>query len=159
MFGVRTVVVPMDFSSCSLAALEHAAALAATTGGTVHLLHVVKPVATGLGGIEAVPADVIGRFRERLRLLAEAARPRGPRTATYVCSGSVDDEIIRYATESRADLIVMGTHGRSGWGHVSLGGTTERVVRRSVCPVLTVRERRATSRHKPSAMTVEVPVA
>lgn len=157
MFEVSTVVVPIDFSSCSLAALEHAAALAAPRQGTVHLLHVVNPAASGLGGVEPVTADVLERFRERLARLADSVRGRGVRTESHVVVGAVDDEVLGLSDRQGADLIVMGTYGRSGWGHLLLGGTTERVVRRAQCPVLTVKERHAADRLDEAAVAVDLP--
>lgn len=151
MFDVRTVLVPVDFSTCSLAALQHAVSLAAPRRGTVHLLHVVDPIASGLGEGAAVGTGVLTQFQERLNRLTTSVHAHGVKTEVHVAVGSVEDEVLGMVDRSGADLIVMGTHGRSGWGHVMLGGTTERVVRRAQCPVLTVKERR--SEHRLDAAT------
>ncbi len=146
MFDIRTVLVPVDFSGCSLAALRHAVALSAPRRGTIHLLHVVDPVNSSLGEVEPIATGVLTRFQERLTRLTESARPRDVKTEVHVAVGSVEDVILDMVDRYRADLIVMGTHGRSGWGHLLLGSTTERVVRRASCPVLTVRDRRLEGR-------------
>jgi nucleotide-binding universal stress UspA family protein len=146
MLDIRAVLVPVDFSDGSLAALQHAVGYVSPQRGTVHLLHVIDPVAGGLGGVEPIASRVLARFQDRLTPLAELVAARGVKTKKHVAIGSVADEILSIADHCHVDLIVMGTHGRSGWGHALLGGTTERVVRRSACPVLTVKERRSAAR-------------
>lgn len=146
MFDIRSVLVPIDFSACSLAAFQHAVALASPRRGTVHLLHVVDPVASGLGEVAPIASGVVTRFEDRLHRLSDAAEARDARTESHVVIGSVEHEILDMVERYAVDLIVMGTHGASGWGHLLLGGTTERVVRRAPCPVLTVKERRSADR-------------
>jgi len=154
MFDVRTIVVPVDFSACSLAALEHAVALAAPRRAAIHALHVVDPIASGLGEVGPIATGVLTRFRDRLIRLTMTSSMRDVKAEVHVAVGSVEDEILDMVDRYRADVIVMGTHGRSGWGHLLLGGTTERVVRRAPCPVLTVKERRAQSRADEVTYTV-----
>ncbi|MFZ5877447.1 MAG: universal stress protein [Nitrospirota bacterium] len=146
MLEVRAVLVPVDFSDGSLAALQHAIGCVSPERGTVHLLHVIDPVAGGVGEGQATASRVLARFQDRLAPLAESVSVRGVKAKRHVAVGSVADEILAMAERCRADLIVMGTHGRSGWGHPLLGSTTERVVRRSTRPVLTVKERRSAAR-------------
>jgi nucleotide-binding universal stress UspA family protein len=143
MFEVRTVLVPVDFSACSLAALQHAVALATPRRGTIHLLHVVDPTAGSLGEVEPIATGVLARFQERLTRLTSAPHVRGVKTEVHVAVGSVEGEILDTVDRHHVDVIVMGTHGRSGWGQLLLGSITERVVRRASCPVLTVKERRS----------------
>jgi nucleotide-binding universal stress UspA family protein len=146
MLDVRAVLVPVDFSDGSFAALEHAVGCVSPQRGTVHLLHVIDPVAGGIWSVEPIASRVLARFQDRLTPLAELVAARGMKTKKHVAIGSAADEILSVADRCHADLIVMGTHGRSGWGHSLLGGTTELVVRRSSCPVLTVKERRSAAR-------------
>ncbi|MFZ5862245.1 MAG: universal stress protein [Nitrospirota bacterium] len=146
MMAIRAALVPIDFSDGSLAALQHAVGHVLAQQGTVHLLHVVDPVAGGLWAGDVVASSVLTRFQDRLNPLGELVTARGVKVKKHVVVGSIADEILATADRCRVDLIVMGTHGRSGWGHPLLGGVTERVVRRSVCPVLTVKERRSASR-------------
>ncbi len=155
MFDVRTILVPVDFSACSLAALEHAVALAAPRRATIHLLHVVDPVSSGLGEVGPIATGVLTRFQDRLTRLTTTATTRNVKTEVHVAVGSVEDEILDMVDRYGVDVIVIGTHGRSGWGHLLLGGTTERVVRRAQCPVLTVKERRAQSRVDDVTVAVE----
>jgi nucleotide-binding universal stress UspA family protein len=155
MFDVRSVLVPIDFSACSLAALQHALALASPRRGTVHLLHVVDPIASGLGEGAPIASDVLTRFEDRLNRLTDGVQARDATTEVHVAVGSIEHEILHMVDRYAVDLIVMGTHGASGWGHLLLGGTTERVVRRAPCPVLTVKERRSASRMDEAASNVE----
>ncbi len=155
MFDVRSVLVPIDFSACSLAALQHALALAGPRRGTVHLLHVVDPIASGLGDGAPIASDVLTRFEDRLNRLTDGVQARDSTTEMHVAVGSIEHEILDMVDRYAVDLIVMGTHGASGWGHLLLGGTTERVVRRAPCPVLTVKERRSASRMDEAAANVE----
>ncbi len=155
MFDVRSVLVPIDFSACSLAAFRHALALAAPRRGTVHLLHVVDPIAGGLGEGAPIAPGVVTRFEDRLSRLTGEAQTGDATIKVHVAVGSIEHGILDMVDRYAVDLIVMGTHGASGWGHLLLGGTTERVVRRAPCPVLTVKERRSTGRVYEVAETVE----
>ncbi len=155
MFDVRSVLVPIDFSACSLAALQHAFALAAPRRSTVHLLHVVDPIASGLGEGAPIASGVLTRFEDRLNRLTDGVQARDAKTEVHVAVGSIEPEILHMVDRYAVDLIVMGTHGASGWGHLLLGGTTERVVRRAPCPVLTVKERRSARRMDEAVANVE----
>lgn len=146
MFPAQTVIVPIDFSPCALAALRYAVAVAEPQGGSIHLIHVVNPSATGLAASEALSGEVEECFRDRLTALSEPLASRGLRVSSHTLVGQIDEKILTAAHRYGADLIVMGTHGRAGWGHVSLGSIAERIVRRAECPVLTVKDRRTLDR-------------
>lgn len=146
MFPAQTIIVPVDFSPCALAALYYAVAVAEPQGGSIHLIHVVNPAATGLAASEALSSEVAECFRDRLAALSEPLVSRGLRVSPHTLVGQIDDEILTAAHRYGADLIVMGTHGRAGWGHVALGSIAERIVRRAECPVLTVKDRRMLDR-------------
>jgi nucleotide-binding universal stress UspA family protein len=79
--------------------------------------------------------------RDRLRTLLSARAFVGPTVVTSV-RGDAGHEILKYAADHQIDLIVCGTHGRTGWEHVMMGSVAERLVRLAVCPVLTVHETR-----------------
>jgi nucleotide-binding universal stress UspA family protein len=121
----------------------------------VHLLHVVDPIASGLGEGAPIASDVLTRFEDRLNRLTDGVQARDSTTEVHVAVGSIEHEILDRVDRYAVDLIVMGTHGASGWGHLLLGGTTERVVRRAPCPVLTVKERRSASWMDEAAANVE----
>jgi len=129
------LLVPVDFSVPSDAALEYARMLARSFDGALHLLHVTGdqlPPPHAAGDAPAPPA--LARMRQRL---AAGDRPRQA-TLRLVEGADTAGEIIRYAATMPADLIVMGTHGRSGVAHLLMGSVAEAVVRTSQVPVLTV---------------------
>ena len=144
MITLNTILVPSDFSECSDEALAYGLELARRFNAKVHLLHVVQDPATQPWAAEGFAAPVIEVVDEwqrqadaRLRaLVPDADRARVIVTTTVATPYA---EILAYAEEHDVDLIVMGTHGRSGVSHLLLGSIAERVVRRAPCPVLTVR--------------------
>lgn len=151
---ITTIMVPTDFSYTSDAALGYARMLAARFGASLHLLHVVDEPGSWSEVYAAIP-DIRDRLsadaERRLEAIAACLPPPLRATSAVVCGAPVPT-IVKVAESTGADLIVMGTHGRRGMGHVLLGSVAERVVRLAPCPVLTVRERGA-------AATVEVSAA
>jgi universal stress protein A len=146
MIAMRTILVPVDFSDASQSALRYARALAEAFGSTLHLLHVVQdpyvqPWAAEAFGVSL--AGVLERWEQDALAQLERLVPPAERGRLAVtCATRVGHpfvEILGYAVDSHADLIVMGTHGRGPVAHMLLGSVTERVIRRAPCPVLTVR--------------------
>lgn len=146
MIAIKTILVPTDFSDASAAALNFARALAEAFGSALHLLHVVQdpyvqPWAAEAFGVSL--AGVLERWEQDALAQLEKLVPEAERQAHAVrCATRVGHpfvEILNYAAEQRADLIVMGTHGRGAVAHMLLGSVTEKVVRKAPCPVLTVR--------------------
>ena len=139
MLRFRKIVCPVDFSPISRRALEHAAAVARWHDSELLALHVVPlmPAVFGYPGpVEYVPAPGEAVLRE---LAAEAATVAPVRKADLVVrEGSPAVEILRFAAEVEADLVVLGTHGRTGFERLVLGSVTEKVLRKAHCPVLTV---------------------
>ena len=139
----ETIVVPTDGSENARRAADHAVDIASKTGATVHAISVVD--ATRLGPF--TPTDVeISDIRSSLRGEAERAteavvercRNASIDCVTAVRVGVPHETIVDYADEVAADLLVVGTHGRTGVPRALLGSVTERVVRTSDVPVLTV---------------------
>ena len=148
MPGFEIVVVPCDFSDHARAALEVACDLAKRLGSQIHLLHVIQPptlaYVTGGGYATAAPAPVdMEELRQNaLKGLEELGTGLGSERGfeTHVVeSPSIEEAIRECAQQLAADLIVMGTHGRTGLAHIFLGSVAERTLRRAPCPVLTVR--------------------
>ena len=144
MPSFKMIVVPMDFSTGSTRALAYARVLAERFGASLHLLHVVQDPYLAAGWSEGYPAipDLTEQLRQeterRLQDLASSLTPLT--TSTEAVVGTPAQTIAQVATEQRADLIVMGTHGRTGVAHLLLGSVAERVIRSAPCPVLTVRD-------------------
>ena len=140
----RRILCPLDFSDATDPVFSYADTLASAFGSEVHLLHVLQePVAVlpESGLAIAPPAvnmpDLLDAARQGLDRYDVSAPARV--TERVVRHGPAAEEIIAYAGEMQADLIVMGTHGRTGIVHVLLGSIAEKVVRKAPCPVLTVR--------------------
>ena len=122
---IRNVLFATDFSDASRPAGETAADFARHFGARLHVLHVVPPVA------DPTPAPAA--------LHAVAAElEKGLSIVTAVASGRVARQIVDYARRHAIDLIVLGTHGRTGVSHALLGSVAEAVTRRAPCRVLTV---------------------
>jgi universal stress protein A len=141
------IVVATDFSELSNAAVELAVAIAAKVDATLDLIHVAVDVAIALPppmDVVSVPIDpvaVVADASARLSAEQDRLRARGVKVESSVLVGRSDAEIVAYADETHADLIVIATHGRSGIGHALLGSVAEKVVQHAHCPVLTVPHR------------------
>jgi nucleotide-binding universal stress UspA family protein len=148
---IRTILCPTDFSDTSKHALDHAVAIAQWYSARIVMLHVHHPVATvvqalvGAAGGEML--DDGAKLDDERRQLADTvgamqtdalARSRNVAIQTTVLHGPAADTIVGYARSNPVDLIVMGTHGASGFEHLVLGSVTEKVVRQASCPVMTV---------------------
>lgn len=139
-------VVAYDFSPHADAALYAAADLAKRFGAEIHLLHVIQnptPLsATAIYG-DPVPPAITPQQRDQARAelasVADRLKLSTVDTTAHVAQdNSVDRAIVDYCEEHGADLLVMGTHGRTGVAHVFLGSVAERTLRRAPCPVMTV---------------------
>ena len=143
----KQILCPVDFSDFSDYAMRYAALLALKFEARLTLLHVVAPILVPLPGDALAPpmrqadlADIADACRERLtRASGDLAEHGVSEVACQVTSGVPYLEILRVAEELRADMIVMGTHGRSGLAHLMIGSVAERVVRKAPCAVLTVK--------------------
>jgi nucleotide-binding universal stress UspA family protein len=138
MLPIHTILHPTDFSDRSWYAFQLACALARDYHARVILLHVIHPpiVAYGEGVIPPDPESLVREADERLSELL--ARCDGVAVEKHVEEGDAREMILSYADECRADLIVMGTHGRTGVRRMLMGSVAEQVERRAACPVLMV---------------------
>lgn len=145
---VKRMLVPTDFSECSQEAVEYAISLAQAFQATVFLLHVMEPPVYGLDFTlihPSVAPDVRQKLVERMEQWVDRMKELGIEVEGHLISGVPFVEIIKAAKRHEADLIVMGTHGRTGLVHLWLGSTAERVIQRAHCPVLTVKMARQPS--------------
>jgi len=137
MFRVKNILVPCDFSPCSDSAVQRASDLAMTFDARLHLLHVEPP--PGLLGQATLEPDRVLHAGQQLEQQLEPHVVVKLPVERAVVSGAAHRAICDYAREHDIDLIVMGTHGRTGLAHVTLGSVAERVLRGAPCPVLVVR--------------------
>lgn len=142
----RRILVPTDFSPGAEGALDWAKALGAAFSAEVVLVHVLDLSIAALAGFPSslamVPAagELLDRIRSETEQEMAKLAARMPGIKPMIREGTPRTTILDVAAEVRADLIVMGTHGRTGWTHVFFGSVAEHVVRHSRIPVLTVRQ-------------------
>lgn len=140
----RTILVPTDFSPHSERGLEHAIYLAKETGSAVHLvLAYAHPIPPSPPGAVLIPNDFWGTDRDgaerRLEEAFESVKAARLKGAPHLVDDYPEQAIVTLAQRLSADLIVMGTRGRTGLAHVLLGSVAERTLRLAPCPVLMVR--------------------
>jgi universal stress protein A len=142
---IKTILVPVDFSAGSNCAVEWAQALAAAFEARLVLLHVIDTSANALiggpGGVLAPPppAALYDELRDEAKSAMAALSARMPAATALLREGAPRQEILSAAAEVHADLIVMGTHGRTGFAHLLFGSVAEHVVRHARVPVFTIR--------------------
>jgi len=138
------MLVPTDFSSAAQNASSYAFELARSFGSEVIFVHVLPlsmPVTFDARPIDYPPA-LRPECDAMLESVVQAARAKGVKTARWIVRvGIPTHEIVEAARDLDADLIVIATHGYTGWKHFTIGSTAERVVRAAHCPVLVVREK------------------
>jgi len=142
---LKKILCPVDFSESSEHALRYAVAFAAAYDAELALLHVVELPFLPAYSTAGVPdlSLPVERIEEQcaaqLNALVEKYRPLHGKISGQVVVGVPFLEIIRAARSSEFDLIVVGTHGRTGIKHLLIGSVAEKVVRKAPCPVLTVK--------------------
>lgn len=134
------ILCPTDGSPGSDAAVEHACFLAELTDAQIHALFVVDETIAGADSWDVVVEREEKRGERALDAIAAAGAARGLSVERHLRRGRPDEEILEAVAEYDADLVVMGTHGRTGVGRfLAAGSVAERVVRHSETPVLTAR--------------------
>ncbi len=148
----RTILIPIDFSRASEAAIQVATPLACDSGAKLIIAHVEQPLVP-YGGGEIYSADILDTHTRALKMALENVKPIDPRVACThrLLSGDPAGEIVRLAQEENVDMIITSTHGRTGISHALLGSVAENIVRRAPCPVLTLRHAPAGSNKRQAA--------
>jgi universal stress protein A len=145
MRPITKILVPLDFSQHSNLALQYAIDIARRYSAALELVHVFDIGIYSLGDMAPMldPAQFENIANQIERDLNEAKRDALAAgigvVQTKLLQGKADLELLRVALEDAADLIVMGTHGRTGFRHLLMGSVAERLVRRAPCPVFTVK--------------------
>ena len=142
MINIRKILCPVDFSPASENAVNYAIGLARSYKARLKLLHVVSPIIPSAHEYSLNVGDLMKSMEEEserlIEKLAEKAQAAGVAAATEVRIGNVHNEINRAIRVYKPDLVAMGTHGRRGFERWFLGSTTERLLRHSPVPVLTI---------------------
>jgi universal stress protein A len=152
MTTIRKILLPTDFSEPSERAVAYAATLAKTLDASVHLVHVLEDLPMIGTAWHAADMTIVHERRyqdgrSRLAAMASTLHRPADMVSVEVRTGTTSDEIVNAAIDYGCDLIIMATHGRSGFSHLMLGSVTEAVIRRAPCPVLAVRQSGAARVH------------
>jgi universal stress protein A len=142
----KNILFATDFSQASQSALEYASSLARDAGATLYIVHVGHFPVSSIDGaaLSVTPRSIAPQLddwqKARQQLSTIVPTLRDVRFEHHYLEGSPADEIVDFARRQNIDLIVMGTHGRTGFNQVAMGSVAEAVVRRASCPVLTVKQ-------------------
>jgi len=146
MLTIKKILCPTDFSDASLKGLEYAADLAAVFQAEIKVLYVL-PIMPPTPNDPNISFEVPEFERlvhkdseQKLQAIVDAKIPKTVKAAAIIGHGSPAKEIVRVAEEEKTDLIVIATHGHSGWHHLVLGSVAEKVIRLAHCPVFAYRE-------------------
>lgn len=146
MISYQTILVPTDFSPCAEKALEYAVDFARKYDSEVVLFHAVEPIETytTVSGLEqAAFVDLVKEVQESSKKVLEerisTLQNSGVKARYVVAVERSADAIIDFSKEHNISMICMATHGRGGLSHFLLGSTTEKVLRKSTCPVFVIR--------------------
>jgi len=145
----KKILVPTDFSRHSAEAIRFAADLSRHYDASVSVVHVHQPMDFGLpAGFTSYPPAQLSELLAALNMLVEGAMNDAHAAGAFkvdgkLLQGTITSEIVKFAKEGNYDLIVMGTHGRTGMSHLLMGSIAEKVLRASPCPVLSVRAEQA----------------
>lgn len=138
-----SVLLPIDDSPGAKAAIEHATRIARRYDAVIHIIHVLEVTDLGdfpddIRDIDSIEDALQLGGREMLKPVRHVTEAAGLETVEVLKEGKAHQKLIEYVDTHDIDLVVMGTHGKSGLSRVLLGSTTEKVVRHSSAPVLTV---------------------
>jgi nucleotide-binding universal stress UspA family protein len=142
---LRRVLFATDFSAASAAAWNQALDAAHANRAALRIVHVVAPLADAQAvrwAYRELEAAMLADAEKRMQALLRRARATGVRASGLFLRGTPHEGIVRAARSNKADLIVIGTHGRTGLSRVFLGSVAARVVATAPCPVMTARSRR-----------------
>ena len=147
MADIKKILFATDFSDNSRYALTFAISFAQKYDAMLYVLHVIQQPSYPLGMYAEISFDAMDKFsqsiseavQKEMQTLKEKDLQGCPKYECLIVHGTPFLEILRTAREKNVELIVVGTHGRTGLDHVLFGSTAEKVVRRAPCPVLSVR--------------------
>ncbi|HEY4481837.1 MAG TPA: universal stress protein [Candidatus Brocadiaceae bacterium] len=144
MISIKNILCPIDYSVYSEKAIKYAIEFAEKYNAKLYLMHVLDIriydiTDPELYNVNVIDKETINKLRERLHKCISEDTRKNIEVETIVIEGVPFAEIIKKAREYKVDLIVLGTHGRTGLSHAIMGSVAEKVVRKAPCPVLTIR--------------------
>lgn len=146
MINFQKILCPVDYSNCSINALTYAAKLAIKDAARLHLMYVKDEHITDYGGLKFDAEfnhaeETVTGIEQKLRSSIPEEIGRRINVEILIRTGVPFEEILKAARDMEADLIVMGTHGRTGITHMVIGSVAEKVIRNAPCPVLCIRNK------------------
>jgi nucleotide-binding universal stress UspA family protein len=145
MLTCKKILCPTDLSEPSFVALDAAVTMARQFNAALTIVHVITPVPVapdwaviGSFDVRAYEQELRSKMESTLRQVAAQHVPPEIPTHTLVTVGEAAHEIVNVAEREQSDLVVIATHGRTGWRHLVFGSVTEKVARHVPCPVLIV---------------------
>ena len=148
----RQILLPVDFSDCSVDAYEYGVEMAKWFDASVALVHAIEPLSYSLDFSLTHPlADKVNRnkIEQRMQGLTNVLTEQGLTAQYELLDKPSMEAIVKSSTSQKADLVVMGTHGRKGLSRLILGSTTAKVLQHSLCPILTVKSPKFEGGHHP----------
>jgi nucleotide-binding universal stress UspA family protein len=136
---IRRLLVPVDFSSPTDSLVQHACALAAQSNASIDLVHVLESSSLFQWSARDGAPQTAAQAHRTLATLAQRDAAPAVTARCRVLNGAPAPAIVQYADEQRVDLILMGTHGRTGWRRMMLGSVAETVIQTASCPVATIK--------------------
>jgi len=142
---IKSILFPTDFSEGSAQALQYAAEFAKKYSAKLYIIHVIYDMAKGSGlyvphvSMDQLYKDIQEGAKKELDNFGVEALESMKNVERVVMTGVPHHEIVEFANKNKTDMIVIGTHGRTGIDRLLFGSTASQVVRNSPCPVLTVR--------------------
>jgi nucleotide-binding universal stress UspA family protein len=144
-YMIKKILIPTDFSASAMHALKYAIDLNKSFNARLYLLHVLQDI-TDFSEFNLSPTILPQLYAEfeqnatnKLEEIVNTLVPKDTACDTYIIHGVPFYEIIQFSKDEGIDLIVIGSHGRTGIKHVLFGSTAEKVIKKSICPVLTIR--------------------
>lgn len=142
MFNIRNIIVPTDFSNLSFTAFDYAKDIAKRWGAKIHVVYVLEkqPPFLAMRSLDVNEDQVMKSMEEQAKKQLEDAVKKFGKIdldiSPVLLKGVDYEELVKYSKKIKADLIVLATHGRTGFIHTLIGSVTEKVVRHAKCPVL-----------------------
>lgn len=141
MKEIRKIIVPIDFLEHTDQLVEFALYIAKQLGATLRFTHIIEPPHNygyyEYPSLGALTEEVAEHTEKQMKSLVEKNRENCPGCEGNILRGNIVDSIVNYAKDEKADLIIIGTHGRKGLEKMWLGSVAERVIKRAPCPTLT----------------------
>jgi len=145
MFKIKNILVPTDFSKGFIHTLNYAVEIAKSMDSELHIIHVIEPIVFSFDivitkydfGELANEMEIYAK--KDLEKIAKLLKEKGIKFSTKVLHGSANEEILEYAKKNQIDMICIAINGHGKFENLLFGSTTEKVIRKANCPVLTVR--------------------